>query len=297
MSNPQDTGLGAFNAADAAELTGRLAAIFASEPLARAVVAGRPYADADAAAAAVHDRLRALDQDAVLDSVNAHPPIGAATRRGSLSEAEQAAAKADPAAATALARIAELNEVYHARFGHTFLIRAAGLGAGEILARLEERLGNEPGVEWAETVDNLAAIDELRLRGLLDELAAGEPGPGGPSLSTHVLDTATGRPAAGVAVELRLLPDDADGAGGGSGIGELIAAGVTDDDGRHRLSEGLAAGVHRLRFDLDGYFAAAGVRGLYPWADVVFRVDADSPGHLHIPLLLAPYGYSTYRGS
>ena len=96
------------------------------------------------------------------------------------------------------------------------------------------------------------------------------------TLSTHVLDTAAGRPAPGVPVALL----DADGVS--------LAEGVTDADGRvGSLGGDLATGTYRLRFSLDGPF----------WPEVVisFRVTADE--HHHVPLLLSPFGYTTYRGS
>jgi 5-hydroxyisourate hydrolase len=96
------------------------------------------------------------------------------------------------------------------------------------------------------------------------------------TLSTHVLDTAAGRPAAGVPVTLL----DADGA--------TLAEAVTDGDGRvGSLGGELAPGTHRLRLAVDGPF--------YPEVVVCFRIEADE--HHHVPLLLSPYGYSTYRGS
>ncbi|GII76104.1 5-hydroxyisourate hydrolase [Sphaerisporangium rufum] len=106
------------------------------------------------------------------------------------------------------------------------------------------------------------------------------------SLSTHVLDSGTGRPAEGVAVRLR------------SGD-RLVAEGVTDQDGR--LRDWLPAGepgpgVHHLVFDTGAYFARAGVATFYPEVVVAFTV-ADPAEHLHVPLLLGPFAYSTYRGS
>lgn len=112
----------------------------------------------------------------------------------------------------------------------------------------------------------------------------------GSPLTTHVLDTATGRPAVGVPVALDRLVN---------GVFLPVAAGRTNDDGRlpGLLPEGaLEAGVWRLTFDTAAYFAASGTRGFYPEVRVVFDVTAPEQHH-HVPLLLAPYGYSTYRGS
>ena len=108
------------------------------------------------------------------------------------------------------------------------------------------------------------------------------------SLSTHVLDTSHGRPAVGLRVSLE------------SADGTLLAEGVTDDDGRvGALAEGLAAGDHRLRFDTGSWFASQRVTAFYPEVVVTFTVagSGSRDEHFHVPLLLNPFGYSTYRGS
>ena len=104
------------------------------------------------------------------------------------------------------------------------------------------------------------------------------------SVSTHVLDSVLGRPAAGVAV--RLLAGE-----------QLLAEGVTDADGRCRLAEGATgAGTHRLVFATGPWFADQGRDTFYP--EVVLAFDVREPDeHHHVPLLLAPFAYSTYRGS
>jgi 5-hydroxyisourate hydrolase len=105
------------------------------------------------------------------------------------------------------------------------------------------------------------------------------------TLSTHVLDTALGRPAAGVVVVLEHE-------------GEALGHDVTDDDGRvPALGPGpLAPGEYTLTFEVADYHAATGQTGFYPRVRVDFVVT-DGAGHLHVPLLLNPFGYSTYRGS
>ena len=107
-------------------------------------------------------------------------------------------------------------------------------------------------------------------------------------ITTHVLDTATGRPAAGVPVRLE--------AQGEAGAWQLVGAGRTDDDGRLKtlLPPGAAAppGVYRLSFDTAAYL---GAEAFFPEVQIVFAVRDDR--HHHVPLLLSPFGYSTYRGS
>lgn len=110
-------------------------------------------------------------------------------------------------------------------------------------------------------------------------------------ITTHVLDTARGRPAAGVGVTL-----EAKGVGGWA----AIARGRTDADGRLRdllpPDFALGAGDYRLTFDAGGYFAAQGAEAFYTEVSVAFVVR-DPAAHYHVPLLLSPYGYTTYRGS
>ena len=105
-------------------------------------------------------------------------------------------------------------------------------------------------------------------------------------VSTHVLDTALGRPAADVPVRLQ-TPE-----------GVVIGSGKTNADGRcAELSNGtLDAGTYQIFFDTAAYFAASGQEGFYPEVVVTFTL-ADPQQHHHVPLLLAPFAYSTYRGS
>lgn len=112
------------------------------------------------------------------------------------------------------------------------------------------------------------------------------------AITTHVLDTSRGSPASGVPVKLELEDED--------GNWQLLGKGITDADGRLRdlLLPGasLAIGTYRLTFDTETYFRAHNVEGFYPFVLVVFSI-LDTDEHYHVPLLLCPYGYSTYRGS
>jgi len=111
------------------------------------------------------------------------------------------------------------------------------------------------------------------------------------TLSTHVLDTARGRPAAGIPVILSAE---------GPGVWKEMGRGTTDADGR--IAGLLPADAPppvgttlRLRFELAAYFARAGTPAFYPHVEIVFALQ--DGGHHHIPLLISPFGYSTYRGS
>jgi len=105
-------------------------------------------------------------------------------------------------------------------------------------------------------------------------------------VTTHVLDAALGRPAAGVPV---VLADE---------TGAVLASAVTDADGRvaDLGPDALPAGAYRLTFDTAAYFAASERRSFYPRVTIDFDL-ADEAAHYHVPLLLSPFAYSTYRGS
>jgi 5-hydroxyisourate hydrolase len=111
------------------------------------------------------------------------------------------------------------------------------------------------------------------------------------AITTHVLDTTQGRPAAGVPVTLEVEV---------AGGWQLVGKGTTNKDGRipDLVPEEieLDAGVYRLIFDTGRYFAAHKVEGFYPQVTIVFKFR-DPAQHYHVPLLLSPFGYSTYRGS
>ena len=106
-------------------------------------------------------------------------------------------------------------------------------------------------------------------------------------ITTHVLDLARGRPAEGMGVLLSIRSGD--------GWRELARA-STDGDGRATFDEALQPTAYRLRFETGDWFRGAGRPGFWPHIEIAFEVE-DAGQHHHVPLLLSPYGYSTYRGS
>jgi 5-hydroxyisourate hydrolase len=112
------------------------------------------------------------------------------------------------------------------------------------------------------------------------------------AITTHVLDTSAGAPAAGLTVELERQQD--------GDRWSVIGRAVTDDDGRVRTllegDESVGIGIYRLVFHTADYFARSRTASFYPQVVVVFNVTSRD-AHYHVPLLLSPYGYSTYRGS
>jgi 5-hydroxyisourate hydrolase len=112
------------------------------------------------------------------------------------------------------------------------------------------------------------------------------------AITTHILDTSLGQPARGVPVHLEMQRAD--------GVWHTLGSGLTDADGRVRdlLPDDFdfRPGLYRLIFDTAQYYEAQSLRSFYPHVVVVFLVQ-DTGQHYHIPLLLSPFGYSTYRGS
>lgn len=110
-------------------------------------------------------------------------------------------------------------------------------------------------------------------------------------ITSHILDTSRGKPAEGVLVTLMQQHDD---------DWLLLGSGVSNQDGRVSdfigSSDPLTGGIFKLTFYLTDYYAQLSQRTFYPYVEVAFEIDSDGQ-HYHVPLLLSPYGYSTYRGS
>lgn len=200
-----------------------------------------------------------------------HPRIGERTTDPSSAREQSSMRTADDDVAR---RIADGNAAYEQRFGRVFLVRAAGRTPEELLAELDRRLAGDPAVETQEAAAALADIALHRIRATFAV----------PHLTTHVLDATTGTPAVGVDLTLSTVD------------GAVVATGTTDADGRAALGpDVLARTDHVLRFDTGAYFATAGTPTFHPFVTVAFRVTGTE--HLHVPLLLSPFAYSTYRGS
>ncbi|WP_082687585.1 2-oxo-4-hydroxy-4-carboxy-5-ureidoimidazoline decarboxylase [Curtobacterium oceanosedimentum] len=236
-----------------------------------ALVAARPFRTVPALIAAATGAAAdwtAADLDAALAE---HPRIGERTTEASSAREQGAMATAADDVAAAIARG---NAAYEDRFGRVFLVRAAGRTPEELLAELERRLAGEPDAEVTEATAALADIAVHRIRATF----------GVPHLTTHVLDARTGTPAAGIALTLRTAG------------GEVLATGETDADGRAGLGpDVLPRGDLELRFDTGAHHRAAGVPTFHPYVVVAFSVAGTD--HLHVPVLLSPFAYSTYRGS
>jgi 2-oxo-4-hydroxy-4-carboxy-5-ureidoimidazoline decarboxylase len=292
------TPLDAINAADHDGFLAALGTVFEHSPwVAEAVMAQRPFASLAALAAAMEAALRAAPADRQLALLRAHPDLaGAAARAGTLTQfstTEQQAAGLVNLNATDGERFAKLNAAYRARFDFPFIVCARRHAKDSILRAFERRLGNDADTERAAALDEVLRIARLRLDGLV---AAHDRLKVHGRLSTHVLDTARGRPASGMTLELAQLAAD--------GTRLTLVRATTNADGRTDApliaDRPLPIATYELVFDVAGYFATAGL----PLADPPFITQvplrfaiAEAEGHYHVPLLVSPWSYSTYRGS
>jgi 2-oxo-4-hydroxy-4-carboxy-5-ureidoimidazoline decarboxylase len=248
---------------------------------------------------ALHDGLMRTVREASdaerMALLRAHPELGGAAARGGDmtpdSVAEQGALGLNRLNAAGTATFDELNGAYRARFSFPFIICVRRHTRGSVLSQFARRLRNDAVAEAAAAIGEIGFISRLRL-------AAKVTGPGMPPvdghLSTHVLDTARGRPAAGVALSLHEI--------GGEGASEILAT-RTNADGRTDApliaGQPLRIGTYELRFEVGAYFAASAAAAEPPFLQTVpirFAV-AEPEGRYHIALLLSPWSYTTYRGS
>jgi 2-oxo-4-hydroxy-4-carboxy-5-ureidoimidazoline decarboxylase len=290
--------LASLNAADEAGFMAALGDVYEHAPwVAQAALKQRPFATLAALHAAMMDAVRAAPPEQQLALIKGHPDLaGKAARAGTMtvdSKAEQASAGLDRLAEAEFAQFHRLNDAYLEKFGMPFIICVRRHSKDSILQQFERRLQNTMSAETETALGEIFRIAALRLDQRI-EAADGLEVHG--RLSTHVLDTQAGRPAAGVTIELLELS--------ANGEQRMIARATTNRDGRtdEPLIGGrpLPIGRYELRFHVADYFAGVGARqDEPPFLDVVpvrFAV-AEAEGHYHVPLLLTPWSYCTYRGS
>ncbi len=272
--------------------------IFEHTPgIARAVYAKRPFASLGALYEAVETAVRGQPRDDQVRLLQAHPDLaGKAARAGTLtadSKAEQSSAGLDQLSEEQYARFLKLNNEYREKFDIPFIVCVRRHSRDSILREFERRLGNDSAVEEKAALNEVLRIAALRLD---QRVSATDKLKVNGRLSTHVLDVHSGRPAQGIAVELVTVPK--------SGPHVFLAKAVTNADGRTDkpllADQPIPIGAYEMRFSVGPYFAAKAVKlADPPFLDVVplrFSV-AEPEGHYHVPLLLTPWGYSTYRGS
>ena len=286
--------LGRLNEMDRAEFVDALGEVFEHAPwLAEAAAARRPFATVSALHQAMLTVVGAAPADMVLQFLNDHPDLAGPNARTSPLTAdsirEQAGAGLDQLSEEQNARLAQWNARYRSRFGFPFIICALRHGKDSIFAEFERRVSGDPVQERSTALAEIARISALRL---VRRVA----GPGMPEVygevSTHLLDTAAGRPGAGVPIELHAIS--------ANGTATLITRRISNADGRTDApliaGRPVPNGKWELRFAVGAYLAEQGTPGFLDVVPVRFTTR-EPEAHYHIPLLFSPWSYSTYRGS
>lgn len=274
--------------ATAAELSELLRSCLAVPRWIEQVASGAPYASADDLLERARQAADPLEPAEIEEALADHPRIGARPQGQGLaaafSTAEQRAPDADDAELAA--KVSAGNAAYEERFGRVFLIRAAGRTRAEVFAEQQRRLALDDETDLRIVAHELREIAMLRLERLIERRPAIRS-----HITTHVLDAARGLPASDVAVTLEQLAD-------ATGTWTVVGRGQTDTDGRITTlgPAALPVGRYRVTFDTGAYFAKQGTSTFYPEVVVVVEL-ADPSAHYHVPLLLSPFAYSTYRGS
>jgi 2-oxo-4-hydroxy-4-carboxy-5-ureidoimidazoline decarboxylase len=294
---PQHT-LSDLNASTSADFVAALANVFEHSPwIAEHVALRRPFGGINALFAAMKETVARAAPELRLALIKAHPDLADKTQRAAgltaESNAEQNSAGLDRLSEAEYAAFERVNDAYRAKFGMPYIVCVRRHTKDSILRDFEQRLPNDAATETERSVAEICRIAALRLDQLVtadDKLMVNG------RLSTHVLDNHCGKPAPGIAVELIELAS--------LGESRVIARAVTNHDGRTEQpligGRPLPIGRYELRFAIGKYYAAHGVATSDPpfLDDIPLRFSISEPeGHYHVPLLVTPWSYSTYRGS
>ena len=220
-----------------------------------------------------------------LESFTHHPRIG---DKKSLAEKFAGKEQAGVASATReiIEALASSNTAYEKKFGFIFIVCATGKSAIEMLRLLNDRLKNDRNNEIRIAMGEQHKITVIRLEKLFEDFQFLKMS----QVTTHVLDTAAGRPGRDISV--RLIHK-------ATNEWQTIAQGVTNGDGRvsDLLPAGkiLLPGIYKMVFETGNYYSDQKIKSFYPYVEIVFQIFDDA--HYHVPLLISPFGYSTYRGS
>jgi 2-oxo-4-hydroxy-4-carboxy-5-ureidoimidazoline decarboxylase len=287
-----------LNSAEDAEFVRELGGIYEHTPwVAAAVSRLRPFATLAALHEAMTEAVRKAPRDQRLALIAGHPDLaGKAALAGTLtadSTAEQASAGLNRLSEQEFSDFHRLNEAYRQKFGMPFIVCVRRHSKDSILRQFRLRLENNAEAEEDTALREIFRITALRLDQHVD--APDQLKVSG-RLSTHVLDTCSGIPARGVKIDLLELSENGD--------RRTITTAETNDDGRTDApligGQPVPIGRYELHFHVADYFRRLGLQladppflGVVP---VQFSV-ADPEGHYHVPLLVTPWSYSTYRGS
>ena len=290
--------LAELNARSREDFVAALANIFEYSPwIAEQVAAVRPFAGVTQLFDAMKAAVERAPAEMRIALIKAHPDLADKTQRAAgltaESNAEQNSTGLDRLSDAEYAAFERVNNAYRSKFGFPYIVCVRRHTRDSILRDFERRLPNDAKAEIQASIGEIFRIAALRLD---EQVAADDRLPVHGRLSTHVLDTTSGKPAAGIVVELIELSD--------LGASRAVARTMTNSDGRtdRPLIGGrpVPIGRYELNFSVGDYFAARGA----PLADPPFldRIPlrfavSDPESHLHVPLLVTPWSYSTYRGS
>jgi 2-oxo-4-hydroxy-4-carboxy-5-ureidoimidazoline decarboxylase len=292
------TKLSDLNAASKDHFVTALGNIFEYSPwIAEQVAATRPFAGVNALFAAMKQVVDNAPAERRLALIRVHPDLASKTQRAAgltaESNAEQSSVGLDRLSDAEFDAFERVNNAYRAKFGFPYIVCARRQTRDSILRDFERRLPNDVTTETQTSIGEICRIAALRLDQLVtsdDRLSVHG------RLSTHVLDTHGGKPAAGVSVVLTELSD--------LGEARVVARAITNNDGRtdQPLIGGrpVPIGRYELMFGVGDYFAGRDVAvSDPPFLDQIpLRFSVSDPeGHLHVPLLVTPWSYATYRGS
>ncbi|MGA2289772.1 2-oxo-4-hydroxy-4-carboxy-5-ureidoimidazoline decarboxylase [Bradyrhizobium sp.] len=290
--------LSELNACGKDDFVAALANIFEYSPwIAEQAAAARPFAGVRQLFDAMKAEVDRAPFELRLALIKAHPDLANKTQRAAgltaESDAEQNSLGLDRLSDAEYEAFERVNNAYRAKFGFPYIVSVRRHTKDSVLRDFERRLPNDAKTEMQKSIEEICRIAALRV----DHLVAGDDrlqvhG----RLSTHVLDTHSGRPAAGIALELIELSE--------LGVPRLVTRATTNADGRtdQPLIGGrpVPIGRYELTFSVGKYFAERQV----PTSDPPFldqiplRFSVSEPeGHLHVPLLVTPWSYATYRGS
>jgi 2-oxo-4-hydroxy-4-carboxy-5-ureidoimidazoline decarboxylase len=287
-----------LNACGKEDFVAALANVFEYSPwIAEQAAMARPFAGVNALFNTMKRVVDAAASEPRLALIKAHPDLANKTQRAAgltaESSSEQNSVGLDRLSDAEYEAFERVNNAYGGKFGFPYIVCVRRHTRDSILRDFERRLPNDAATEMQKSIDEICRIAALRVDQLVvseDRLAVNG------RLSTHVLDTHSGRPAAGISVELMELSD--------LGEARVVTRTVTNSDGRtdQPLIGGrpVPIGRYQLTFSVGAYFGERQV----PMSDPPFldqiplRFSVSEPeGHLHVPLLVTPWSYATYRGS
>lgn len=251
------------------------------------IIAQRPYNNIEKVHQISDETWNNLEDNDYLEAFTHHPQIGDIESMqkkfaSTANWAENEQKGSNQASLEVLSALKTANQEYLSKFGFIFIVCATGKSAQQMLDLLKQRMPNDKETELKIAATEQNKITHLRIDKLLNKNNEKTMSP----ITTHILDTAKGCPASNIAVTLEYL---------NNGNWQSIANDTTDADGRimNWMENTINSGEYRITFDTNSYHQG---EGFFPSVCINFTID-NPDQHYHVPLLLSPFSYSTYRGS